>query len=171
MVNDARLLLLVVGPNLALWGALFGESLLAPEAGVQAMAPVPLPASVPLPVSVPDVTPASPPSVVPLRRPRQLRVFQPPAEPPPPIRRQRQVVARLQMPAPTPVVVPAPDPVPLPVPAMATTATTAATAVAVSEESAESVSEALPGPDDLQEAVLRARALLPEPPDAPSPLP
>lgn len=167
MVNDARLLLLVVGPNLALWGALFGESLLAPEAGVQAMAPVPLPASVPLPVSVPDVTPASPPSVVPLRRPRQLRVFQPPAEPPPPIRRQRQVVARLQMPAPTPVVVQAPDPVPLPVPAMATTTTTA-TAVAVSEESA---IEALPGPDALQESVLRARALLPEPPDAPSPLP
>ena len=170
MVNDARLLLLVVCPNLALWGALFGESLLAPEPGVQAMAPVPLPASVPLPVSVPDVTPASPPSVVPLRRPRQLRVFQPPAEPapPPPIRRQRQVVARLQMPAPTPVVVPAPDTVPLPVPAMATTATTTATAVAVSEESA---IEALPGHDALQESVLRARALLPEPPDAPSPLP
>ncbi len=169
MVNDARLLLLVVGPNLALWGALFGESLLAPEAGVQAMAPVPLPASVPLPVSVPDVTPASPPSVVPLRRPRQLRVFQPPAKPPPRIRPQRQVVAHVPMPAPTPVVVPAPDPVPLPVPAMATTATTTTTtAVAVSEESA---IEALPGPDALQESVLRARALLPEPPDAPSPLP
>jgi hypothetical protein len=54
---------------------------------------------------------------------------------------------------------PVPDPVEVPL--------AEPTAMAIPQESA----EALPSPTDLQEAVLRARALLPEPLDAPSPLP
>ncbi|MEB3240175.1 MAG: hypothetical protein VKM68_08155 [Cyanobacteriota bacterium] len=160
-MNDSRLLLLVIGPNLALWGALFGGSSRPPGAGTQAMVPKPAAeplAVLPSPAPISAITPARPPAVVPVRRPRQLRVFQPPSA----------------APAPTPAVIAAPPPptpqVPLPAPLEAEPPAAVATDPALGPDVA-LPAEALPSSMDLREAVVRARALLPEPLDVPSPLP
>lgn len=170
-MNDSRLLLLVLGPNLALWGALFGEATLAPDGGVQAMAPVPTTpptALLPLPAQVPDVRPPQLPSVVPVQRPRQLRVFQPRvAAVSPAPRAQAPVVAADPIPAPasTPAALPVPVTISVPGPDQLPSPDTS---VPAPQEATE---ELPPSPADLQEAVLRARALLPEPLDTPTPLP
>lgn len=161
IVNDTRLLLLVIGPNLALWGALFGGASRPPGSGVQAMASEPAVeplAMLPAPAPISPITPPRPPAVVPVHRPRQLRVFRPPAAP-----------------LPTPVVVAAPAPPPAPVPLPASPEAEPA-AAAITTDPGQEPDVALPDDDlpsaiDLQEAVVRARALLPESLDAPSPLP
>ena len=118
-MNDSRLLLLVSGPNLALWGALFGGASRPPGAGSQAMAPAPVAeplAMLPAKAPIGAITPVRPPAVVPVRRPRQLRVFQPPAAPVP----SRPTVPVAAVPAPPAAVIAAPPPptpqVPLPAP-------------------------------------------------------
>ncbi len=173
IVNDSRLLLLVIGPNLALWGALFGGASRPPGAGSQAMAPAPVAeplAMLPAKAPIGAITPVRPPAVVPVRRPRQLRVFQPPAAPVP----SRPTVPVAAVPAPPPAVIAAPPPptpqVPLPAPLEAEPPAAVATDPALGPDVA-LPAEALPSSMDLQEAVVRARALLPEPLDAPSPLP
>jgi hypothetical protein len=174
-MNDTRLLLLVIGPNLALWGLLFGGASRPPGSGVQAMAPEsaaePL-AMLPALAPITHITPPRPPAVVPLGRPRQLRVFQPPAAVP---------SSRSTVPGAAPVAVrpvpPAVDTAVPPPPQVPITASPEAEpAVPVSVDPGHGPdlvvsAEALPSTIDLQEAVVRARALLPESLDAPTPLP
>ncbi len=171
IVNDTRLLLLVIGPNLALWGALFGGASRPPGSGVQAMASEPAVeplAMLPAPAAISPITPPRPPAVVPVHRPRQLRVFQPPAPPLP----SRPTVREAVKPVSTPVVVSAPPPAQVPLPA-SPEAEPAATLATDHPPDPDVATPAAVSPStlDLQEAVVRARALLPESLDAPSPLP
>ncbi|MFM7228783.1 MAG: hypothetical protein ACKO2F_03980 [Cyanobacteriota bacterium] len=170
-MNDSRLLLLVIGPNLALWGALFGGASRPPGAGSQAMAPAPVAeplAMLPATAPIGAITPVRPPALVPVRRPRQLRVFQPPAAPVP--SRPTVPVAAVSAPTPAVIAVPLPPQRLLPAPSEAEPPAAVATDPAHGPDVA-LPAEALPSSMDLQEAVVRARALLPEPLDAPSPLP